>query len=190
MNIHLTGRMRLPLTAVSALILTAGILAATATSASASNVYPIVNENSGLCLGINGGGNDQPAVQWGCNSHPDQHWHWGSQNSYYPGWKQLVNGNGSCLGVAAGSGTEGARVVGWSCLGSGHYDQYWLQDLALAEDYPCDPGYVPYLNLNSRYVLGVAGNSRAGGAAVVQWGFQGSCSGGANQYWDFPVGEQ
>ncbi|WP_410812856.1 RICIN domain-containing protein [Micromonospora sp. 067-2] len=40
-------------------------------------VQQIVNGNSGLCLGIDGGGNAQGAraVQWGCNGHADQHWY-------------------------------------------------------------------------------------------------------------------
>lgn len=40
-------------------------------------VYNLVNENSGQCLGISGGGTTQGtvAVQWPCNGHPDQRWY-------------------------------------------------------------------------------------------------------------------
>jgi hypothetical protein len=139
-----------------------------------ANSFQVINYHSGLCLGISGGRNDAPAVQWGCNGHADQSWHWGSQNSSFPGWFQLVNGNGSCLGISGGSLNQGAQAVGWSCLGSGHFDQYWAPVNASCS------GYVPLANLNSGYVLGVAGNSLSQGANVVQWGYQGVCN---NQFW-------
>jgi len=134
--------------------------------------FDVFNYNSGLCLGISGDANDQPAVQWGCNVNRDQRWHWGSQNSSYNGWYQLVNANGSCLGVSGGSVSEGAQVVGWSC--NGHLDQYWA-----AGSSGCG-GYVPLFNLNSGYVAGVGGNSKTQGADVVQWQYQGVCN---NQFW-------
>jgi hypothetical protein len=139
--------------------------------------FDVFNYNSGLCLGISGDANDQPAVQWGCNVNADQRWHWGSQNSSYPGWYQLVNANGSCLGITGGSLNQGAQAVGWSCLGSSHYDQYWTP-----LPYSCN-GYIPLEDLNSGYVLGVSGNSKTQGAAVVQWGYQGVCN---NQFWNSP----
>lgn len=178
MNIRLTGRMRLPLTILSALIVTAGTLATLATAAAPASAVPgvyVVNYNSGLCLGIAGDKNDADAVQWDCNGHADQIWHWGSQNSSYPGWYQLVNENGSCLGVAGGSLTEGAQVVGWTCLGSSHLDQYWFVESPF-----CGGAYFPFEDLNSGLVLGVSGNSKNEGAAVVQWAYQDTCN---NQFW-------
>jgi hypothetical protein len=202
MRIQLTKKIRL-LTAVSALTLAAGPLAMMVTPASAGTVshhvsklhhvnmlkqfprpgavsprvhiatFQVINYNSLLCLGISGDRNDQPAVQWGCNSHADQQWHYGSENSTYPNWFQLVNNNGSCLGVSAGSVAQGARVVGWSCLGSSHLDQYWTPV------YSCG-AYIALENLKSSYLLGVAGNSTAQGAAVVQWPYQHMCN---NQFW-------
>jgi hypothetical protein len=134
------------------------------------------NYNSGLCLGIN---SSNDAGQWDCTlSGLDQYWHWGSENSSFPGWYQLVNDKGQCLGVAGGSIAEGARVVGWTCDGSSHYDQYWARI-----NYVCYSDYIPYYpftNLNSGYVLGVAGNSKANGAAVVQFAYQAVCN---NQFW-------
>jgi Ricin-type beta-trefoil lectin domain-like len=187
------------ITAMSAACLTGGLLAAAAAPANAAaapgrshrlapaspvsipapgvrpdSSFEVVNYNSGLCLGISGDKNDQPAVQFTCNGNADQQWHWGSQNASYSGWYQLVNGNGSCLGVSGGSLSEGASVVGFSCLGSTHYDQYWTP-----LGYSCS-GYVPLDDLNSNYVLGVSGNSTAVGAAVVQWAYQGACN---NQFW-------
>ena len=196
MNFHLT-KTRL-LTAVSALTITVGSLVTIVTPASADTIthhinrltqmpppgaasprvqissFEVSNYNSDQCLGISANRNNQPAVQWDCNGHADQQWHWGSQNSTHPGWYQLVNNNGSCLGVARGSTVQGARVVGWSCLGSSHLDQYWLP-----LNFGCG-GYVPLGNLNSGYVLGVSANSTDQGAPVVQWTYQGVCN---NQFW-------
>jgi hypothetical protein len=195
---RLARRMRIP-AAIAALTLAAGLLGTAAGPASAApsphhagklahgspartahsragivSGSMIFNYHSGLCLGISGDKNDQPAVQWNCNGHADQEWHIGA---FYPdgsGFFQLVNGNNSCLGVAGGSTNEGARVVGWSCYGPTHPDQYWSP-----LPYYCD-GDEPLQNLGSDYVLGVAGNSTQWGAPVVQWAFQFTCN---NQYW-------
>jgi hypothetical protein len=136
--------------------------------------FEVINYNSGLCLGISGDKNDSNAVQWGCNGHADQTWHWGSQNPSYPGWYQLINANGSCLGVLSGSTSQGAQIVGWSCLGSGHLDQYWTPVNASCS------GYVPLANLHSGYVMGVTGNSFNQNANVIQWAYQGVCN---NEFW-------
>jgi hypothetical protein len=136
--------------------------------------FRVVNFHSGRCLGITGGRKNAPAVQWSCNTHPDQQWHWGSQNSAHHGWFQLINGDGECLGVAAGSKKEGAQVVGWTCDGSSHLDQYWAPVGATCS------GYVPLEDLNSGFVLGVSANSTAQGAKIVQWRYQGVCN---NQFW-------
>jgi Ricin-type beta-trefoil lectin domain-like len=138
--------------------------------------FELKNYNSGLCLGISGGNRNASAVQWGCNGHPHQQWHWGSQNSTVGGWYQLVNGYGQCLGVGGGSLSQGAQVVGWDCYGSSHLDQYWRPWNASCF------GYEPIQNLNSFLVLGVGGNSTAQGANVVQWSYQNVCN---NQFWLF-----
>jgi len=139
------------------------------------SVYTFVlfNLNSFLCLGISGGDDDAPAVQWTCEEVPNQEWHYGSEygNS---GYYQLINGDGECLGVAGSSKSQGARVVGWTC--NGHLDQYW-QGVGISD------GTVFY-NYNSGLVLGVAGNSKAVGAAVVQWPFQGDIETALNQFWE------
>jgi len=135
----------------------------------------LVNYNSGLCLGISGGHDNAPAVQWNClTGHPDQQWHTGGTNS--AGYYQIVNGDGECLGVSGGSTAAGARVVGWSCLGTGHPDQYWLYQGLIT----CATYYSPIFNYKSGLVLGVSGNSGAVGAAVVIWPYQGVCN---NQFW-------
>jgi hypothetical protein len=76
------------------------------------------NPNSpGKCIGISG----NLAGDWNCTTNPDQTWHWGS--AIASGWYQLVNGKGQCLAVNGASDSAGARILGWSCVGSA--DQYW-----------------------------------------------------------------
>lgn len=133
----------------------------------------IVNYHSGLCLGITGGEDDAAAVQWTCNGHPDQQWSVGGTNS--AGYYQLVNDDGECLGVAGGATAANSEVVGWSCLGTSHQDQYWYVDTSIS----CG-GYYPIYNYKSGRVLGVSANSTAVGAAVVIYGFQDTCN---NQFW-------
>jgi hypothetical protein len=100
------------------------------------------------------------------------------------GFNQLINGSGECLGVASGSQANGATVVGWSCLGPTHLDQYWAGTDGLMGLPPggCS-GAELLLNANSDKVLGVVSNSLKAGAAVVEWDYQLICN---NQFWFFP----
>jgi hypothetical protein len=136
---------------------------------SASPTFHLINSNGNyhLCLGISGGNDDSPAVQWSCNNNPDQIWHWGAANS--AGYRELVNNDNQCLGVAGESKEWGARVYGWTC--NGHPDQYW-------QPVP-NNGYDGLNDYHSQLVLGVAGNSTAVGAAIVQWPFNDL----GNQWW-------
>jgi Ricin-type beta-trefoil lectin domain-like len=155
--------------------------ASTPISISAKNApsigYPLgfILNWTGLCLGISGGADDAPAVQWYClNGHPDQQWSTGAGNS--GGFYQLINNDGQCLGVAGGSTAQGAQVVGWKCLGTSHPDQYWFIDHAVPM---CGP-YYPIANYKSGRYLGVAGGSTLAGAKVVIWNYQATCN---NQFW-------
>jgi Ricin-type beta-trefoil lectin domain len=164
--------------AAAALGLTGTVLGlAVATPAYAATTTPIVNFNSGYCLGIAGGNDDAPAVQWTCDGSANQSWTQGSEygnTSYF----QIVNGDGQCLGVLGGSTDEGAPVYGWTCLGPGHPDQYWTVVKSSTHH------YVYFVNLNSGLVLGVSGNSTTQGASVVQWANQNTPN---NQLWTIPV---
>ena len=126
---------------------------ATRSAASLPTSLPLINYNSNyslinLCLGISGGNRNASAVQWGCNGNPDQQWHFGAENSQFPGWYQLVNGTGAgqCLGVGGGSLSQGAQVVGWDCYGSSHLDQYWRPFNAWCSG--IGGAYTPFQNLN------------------------------------------
>jgi hypothetical protein len=135
----------------------------------------IADENPGIaqpnCLGV---GANREAGDWLCTMVHDQAWdlgrRWG-KSPYY----ELVNKKGQCLGVSGASKKKGARVVGWTCIAS-HPDQYW----GFAEPTGTTfKGSYAIINLNSKYVLGVAGASDASGAAIVQWRWQGE----TNQAW-------
>jgi hypothetical protein len=156
-------------------------LSAIPAAGSSTATFEIVNWNSGLCLGIAGGGVDVQAVQFTCNGNPDQQWHWGNPNSAFPAWFQLVNGTnvagGVCLGVAGGSVNSDAAIVGWHCLGSNHPDQYWAP---ITTPNPVCDGATPIDNLNSNFVVGVPGNSIANNTKLVQFTYQHQCN---NQYW-------
>jgi hypothetical protein len=159
---------------VSGYISVSGHTAITTIADASNPLEPRENINSLKCLGITGGEDDAPAVQWTCNAAANQGWKTGSCNS--AGWCQIVNGDGECLGIAGGSASEGAQVVGWTCLGTGHPDQYW-------GGIPINANWdFAFENYHSRMVLGVAGGSTAQGAAVVQWPFTNA----PNQWWYCP----
>ena len=160
-----------PAPAAPATPATAQTQAAPALSGSTPTFF--VNFNTNDCLGILGGADDAPAVQWTCDGSSNQSWTAGSQypdSSYF----QIVNGDGQCLGVLGGSADEGASVYGWTCLGPSHPDQYWTLVNSGTS------GYFNVVNLNSGLVLGVLGNSTAPGASVVQWANQNTPN---NQLW-------
>jgi len=135
----------------------------------------LVNYNSGDCLGILGGADDAPAVQWPCDGSANQAWMFGSQYAANSSYFQIVNGDGQCLGVLGGSTDEGAPVYGWTCLGPSHPDQYWEKVRSTT-----DSSYRYFINMNSGLVIGVSGNSTAQGASVVQWANQNTEN---NQLW-------
>jgi hypothetical protein len=138
----------------------------------------------GICLGIAGGlptvGTD--AVIWNCNTNPDQQWNYnnstvGPNGEIY--YQFRSNDNNLCLGVAGGSTTEGAHVVGWTCLGTNHPDQYWAIENG---PNPCSSlgGGIILRNLKDGYVIGTQGGSLKEGTPLVQRNYQNACN---NQIW-------
>ena len=157
--------------------------------AGSTDTFTLVNYASGYCLGIAGGsptvGTD--AVQWNCNGNPDQQWAVRSTTTVDGVvFDQLEsNDNALCLGVSGGSTTEGAKLVGWNCLGTDHQDQWWANIDSEASGGPYCDGYEPIANLKDAeagktYVIGTQGGSSAEGADLVQWNWQKTCN---NQYW-------
>lgn len=140
-----------------------------------TGTFNIHNANAlGKCIGIDASGN---AGDWNCTSNRDQTWHWGA--AIATGWFQLINGNGKCLGVAGGSDAEGARIVAFTCLGTGHPDQYWALGAAGFGGNNIN-NYKAFFDPNTpAQLIGVQGGSTANGAALILWRYDGT----ANQFW-------
>jgi ricin-type beta-trefoil lectin protein len=140
-----------------------------------------VNWESGLCLGLAGGSSapGTDAVLWNCNGHPDQQWSIRSTTTNSLGFKfdQFESNDGAlCLGVAGGSTAEGAKLVGWTCDGTDHEDQWWrVQPVGCGDQYND-----AFQNLKDGWVMGTQGGNLTEGTDVVQWKTQGLCN---NQVW-------
>jgi hypothetical protein len=169
-------------TATAALLLAGGMATGVARTAEAATTprpaaadtsyYTIYNRHSGLYLGIAGGKNDAQAVIWPSNGAANQQWAPGGRVTGPGGviYYQVVNKSGSCLGVGGGATNDGANVVGWTCLGPKHTDQYW----------ECTAQGL-FVNLKSQKVLGVAGQGTTKGTDVVIWANNGT----PDHYWDW-----
>jgi hypothetical protein len=156
---------------------------APADAATSFQLQNFMGAPSGMCLGIKGGGTDQPAVLWPCNGARDQQWHWGTELNN-TGFYQLINGDGMCLGVASGGDSNGDQIVGWTC--NGHIDQYWeWGDLLYTCDYNTGNGsieYTPFTDYGAR-VAGVQGGHNTEGTPIVLWYPISSTCG--NQFWEY-----
>lgn len=139
----------------------------------AYNDSPTANQ----CLAAAKNTNDSNAIVWSCDSETGQQWmeeppnaaH--RNNTYY---FTIQNDNGSCLAVAGGSQSNGARVVAWSCDSTGEQDWYILG---------WDGQYQQIANANSSLCLDVTGgNGSTNGAQVIQKG----CDSSASQEWKMP----
>lgn len=160
-------------TAVAGLCVGAGLWVGAAPAGAAVSAisqtgsFQVQNWYSGLCLGIlpnnNQWGNQGDAVQWTCNGHPDQAWHFGADNSNNTSYHQVINnvGSGQCLGVRGASTSAGARVAAGPC-NTGALDQYWYY-------YVDSEGRGTFVNYNSGLLLVINGDSTSVGDAVIQY---------------------
>jgi hypothetical protein len=86
--------------------------------------------HSGQCLGIGGGDltPGAPAVQWPCaDGGTESHWYPEKVDDQRPNLVRLRNRHsGQCLGVAAASYNDGARVVQWPCADYAGHEQMWF----------------------------------------------------------------
>ena len=136
---------------------------------SVGTYYKLVNRNSGLVLGVNGGSqaNGAQLVQWTDTGAADQGWHVTTTS----GVTKFGNRNsGQVIGIWQGSTTEGADAVQW--LDTGASNQQWTLEAT--------GSYYKILNAGSGMVLGVNGASTTAGAAIVQWADTGSL----DQQWE------
>jgi hypothetical protein len=173
-----------------AYVITLGMAAAalwTAAPASAqdypaSQIRNYMGEPNGMCLGIKGGADDADAVLWGCNGSLNQDWHWGPENGSNPGYYELINGDGECLGVLSNSKTVGADIVGWNC--NGEANQWWFENGA-NQIIVNAVIYANLQNLNSGWDVGVEGGVNSQGQQLIQFSWQ-PVPQGANQLWNAP----
>ncbi len=157
--------------ALAGMMLVVGLLAwpqqaRAATAATLDTVYryKIVNEKSGLVLGINSpqtvaGSN---ALQWNDNGSADHLWHFLPMNN--GNYKILNMNSGEILGISAASTSAGASVLQWADNGTN--DHLW-QFIAVGSGYEI-------LNVNSGLALDVAGASTSSGASIVQEPYTGA----------------
>jgi hypothetical protein len=134
----------------------------------------ITDLNAGYerCIGISG----TTAGAWNCTYVNDQLWHEGGEIDGSSGYYQFVNAKGQCLGVAGGSDQREAAIVGWTCLGTTHPDQYWGVITS-------QQGSVwTLINWNSGYAIDLKNGNINNGAPLWQYTWIG---GNPNQQWSF-----
>jgi arabinan endo-1,5-alpha-L-arabinosidase len=132
--------------------------------------YKIVNERSGLVLGISAPflKAGSTARQWIDNGQPDHLWHFIPAGSGY--YKILNMHSGEILGVSGASTSVGASVLQWADNGTN--DHLW-------EFISNGSGAYEILNENSGLVLDVAGAATTPGAGIVQAAYTGA----SDQLW-------
>lgn len=127
--------------------------------------YKLVNQHSGLVLGISSASQTAgaAAVQWTDNGTSDHLWHFIPNGS---GYYKIENVNsGEILGINGGSKTAGATALQWGDNGTA--DHLW-------QFVDAGNGYDKIVNQNSGLVLGIANASTSTGAGALQWTDTGS----------------
>ncbi|MGK4585955.1 RICIN domain-containing protein [Kitasatospora sp. HPMI-4] len=141
-----------------------------ATEQSAAAATPALqNRQSGLCLGISGGGsaNGTPAIQWECNHNSDQAWSFVKSGDGV----ELVNDYGMCLEAPGWTTAAGAQLGQWTCHGGANQIWYWSGS---------DTGPIHLINKNSNMCISNRGGSMSWGTPIIQW----PCNTAADQLWD------
>ncbi|WP_336215289.1 RICIN domain-containing protein [Nonomuraea sp. LPB2021202275-12-8] len=83
----------------------------------AAGWYRIKNDNSGLCLDVEGArtGNGAQVIQYQCNGNYNQLWYISGDGSIKP---RHVSSLTRCLAIGKSSQANGADAILWDCLGS------------------------------------------------------------------------
>lgn len=150
----------------------------TATTAPEMAVAPsVVNDASGLCLGIDNASelSGARAIVENCRGARTQAWR--IRNTIVLSgheYAQFQNDAGLCLVVAGASASTGAAVVQGECSGPSDHSQFWY-----AAGDSNQRGVSRWQNGHSGLFMDVAGSSADGGAEVVQKGSSNSLT----QYW-------
>lgn len=131
-----------------------------ATTLDTTSNYKIVNQNSGLVLGISNASQASGAavLQWTDNGTADHLWHFIRDDS---GSYKIENMNsGELLGISGASTSAGGTALQWGDNGTA--DHLW-------QFVDTGGGVYKIVNQNSGLVLGVSNASKSSGAAVLQW---------------------
>jgi hypothetical protein len=132
----------------------------------AQSSVKLINSESGLLIGVNGGSKAPGAalITWPDDGTPSQRWSFVDVGG---GWYKIVNVNsGLLIGVEGGSTKKGAHLIQWTDDGS--LNQQWRVQKT---------GQLT--NRGSGMTVGVWGASKKAGAQLVQWTSDGS----PNQSW-------
>jgi len=140
------------------------------------NYYGIINNNSGMCLDVQGGGDADGANihQWGYKGHDNQIW---ELEPAEDGYFAITNKHsGKCMDVEEGSTEDGGNIHQWEY--KGHDNQEWELE-------PVGNGYYNIINRNSGKCVDVQGKSTEDGANIHQWEYKGH----DNQKWKLEPAE-
>ncbi|RGA00378.1 hypothetical protein DI270_035140 [Microbispora triticiradicis] len=154
----------------------AGMVATVTVGGGAKGVYTISPKSSGKYVTPQNAStaDDAKIVQMGATQGSEQQW---EAVPFTAGAYQLKNvKSGKCLDVPSGSTATGTQLVQYSCHPDGHKDQinqrfYLIQS---GDAYQVNPAV-------SGLCLDINGNSKADGAAVIQW----TCNNADNQRFSF-----
>ncbi len=142
-----------------------------------------LNGSTPMCM-TGGSTNSAPVSVEPCNGSKygaQQAWHWLDPfgTGRYAPYSQLADGSGKCLGVSAGSNTQGSHLVTFTCK-TGHFDQYW----EVLTQYSCSRTsmntFYPIDNDGSGLVIGTNAGSMKDGTALIIYHYQFKCN---NQDW-------
>ncbi len=146
------------------------------------NAYHLVAQHSGKCLEVSYGSseNGMSIHQEPCG---DGHTQQAQAFTLVPSPSnpvqyELVNRNSAkCLDVAGASGSDGAAIQQYTCLGWGQTNQVF-EGVPSSES---DPSHDKYIAQHSGKCLDISGGSTANGALLQQW----SCNGAPQQSFGF-----
>jgi hypothetical protein len=120
----------------------------------------LINQFSKLCLSNNGvETNGAHMVQTTCNDSNDAEFHLTARAG---GYAELADDrSGLCLAIGAGSTTEGAAAIQWTCNGAGAGEQQWSIDVDTS-------GLTHLRNKTTGKCLDIGDGSKTVGAALTQ----------------------
>ncbi len=141
---------------------------------SAGGTYQLVAGNSGRCVDVTSGSQDNGAMlqQWGCTTASWQQFRLASAGSN----RYRLEGinSGRCVDVTGNSTSSGTRLQQWGCGDGTKTNQQWTLTAS-------GEGTYQVVSVSSGLCMSVQGSSTSNGAAIIQE----SCSATPRQQWLF-----